>query len=313
MKPDVLSLGDFPPGMMAALAERFTVYHFVPYPLPDGALAPEVAGRIRAVATEANRGASRELIARLPRLEIIACFGVGTDRIDLAAAREHGIAVTNTPGVMADAVADLAIGLMLASARGIVAADRFVRDGQWAKGPIGLARMVTGKRLGVLGLGAIGRAIADRAAAFRMTVRYCGPRRKPDAPYEFVAEPVALARESDFLMIACKGGPETQHLVSAAVIAALGPAGTLINVARGSVVDEAALIAALREGRLGAAALDVFATEPHVSPELVALPNVIVQPHHGAATIEAREAIGRLVIDNIAAKLAGRPLPTPVI
>jgi lactate dehydrogenase-like 2-hydroxyacid dehydrogenase len=165
----------------------------------------------------------------------------------------------------------------------------------------------------VLGLGAIGRAIADRAVGFRMTVRYCGPRRKPDAPYQFVADPVALARESDFLMIACKGGPETQHLVSAAVIAALGATGTLINVARGSVVDEAALIAALRDGRLGAAALDVFATEPRVSPELMSLPNVIVQPHHGAATSEAREAIGRLVIDNIVAKLEGRPPPTPVI
>ena len=219
MRPDVLALGDFPPGMMAALAARFTVHHFVPYPLPDGALAPDVAARIRAVATEANRGASRELIARLPRLEIIACFGVGTDRVDLAAARERGIAVTNTPGVMADDVADLAIGLMLASARGIVAAERFVRDGQWTKGPIGLARTVTGRRLGVLGLGAIGRAIADRAAAFKMAVRYCGPRRKPDAPYEFVGDPVALARDSDFLMIACKGGPETQHLVSAEVIA----------------------------------------------------------------------------------------------
>ncbi len=313
MKPDVLALGDFPPGMMTALAGPCTVHHFVPYPLPEGALAPEVAGRIRAIATEANRGASRELMARLPRLEIIACFGVGTDRIDLAAARERAIAVTNTPGVMADDVADLAIALMLASARGIVAADRFVRDGQWAKGPIGLSRTVTGKRLGVLGLGAIGRAIADRATAFRMTVRYCGPRRKPEAPYEFIADPVALARESDFLMIACKGGPDTRHLVSAAVIAALGPAGTLINVARGSVVDEAALIAALRDQRLGAAALDVFATEPHVAPELMALPNVVVQPHHGAATIEAREAIGRLVIENIAAQIEGRPLPTPVI
>jgi lactate dehydrogenase-like 2-hydroxyacid dehydrogenase len=312
MKTDVLALGDFPPGMMAALAERFAVHHFIPYPLPEGALPPEVAGRIRALATEANRGASRELIARLPRLEIIACFGVGTDRLDLAAARERTIAVTNTPGVMADAVADLAIGLMLASARGIVAADRFVRDGQWAKGPIGLARMVTGKRLGVLGLGAIGRAIADRAAAFKMTIRYCGPRRKPDAPWDFVADPVALAGASDVLMVACKGGPETEHLVSAAVLAALGPAGTLINVARGSVVDEAALIAALRDGRLGFAALDVFATEPNVAPELLTLPNVIVQPHHGAATSEAREAIGRLVIENIVAKLEGRPLPTPV-
>src|SRR5215831_2586801 len=197
MKPDVLALGDFPPGMMAALAERFTVHHFVPYPLPEGALAPEVPGRIRAIATEANRGASREMMARLPRLEIIAGFGVGTDGIDLAAARERGIAVTNTPGVIADDVADLAIGLMLASARRIIAADRYVRDGQWAKGAIGLAHKVTGKRLGVLGLGGIGRAIADRAAAFKMAVRYCGPRRKPDAPYDYVADPVALARDSD--------------------------------------------------------------------------------------------------------------------
>ncbi|HEY2135944.1 MAG TPA: NAD(P)-dependent oxidoreductase, partial [Xanthobacteraceae bacterium] len=217
MKPDILALGAFPPGMMAALAARFTVHHFVPYPVPDGALTPAVAARIRAIATEANRGASRDLIARLPGLEIIACFGVGTDGIDLAAARERGIAVTNTPGVIADDVADLAIGLMLASARRIIAADRYVRDGSWAKGPIALARRVTGKRLGVLGLGGIGRAIADRAAAFRMAVSYCGPRRKPDVPYDYVADPVALARGSDFLMIACKGGSETHHLVSGAV------------------------------------------------------------------------------------------------
>src|SRR5712672_1937695 len=299
MKPDILALGVFPPGMMTALAERFTVHHVVPYPLPDGALPADIAGRIRALATEANRGATRDLIARLPRLEIIACFGVGTDGIDLAAARQRGIPVTNTPGVMAEDVADLAIGLMLASARRILAADRFVREGRWTKGPIGLGRQVTGKRLGVLGLGAIGRAIADRATGFRMTVHYCGPRRKPDTPYEFVANPVALARESDFLMIACKGGLDTRHLVSTAVIEALGPAGTLINVARGSVVDEAALIAALRDGRLGFAALDVFDNEPVVAPELLMLPNVIVQPHHGSATVETREAIGRLVIENI--------------
>jgi lactate dehydrogenase-like 2-hydroxyacid dehydrogenase len=284
----------------------------VPYPLPAGALAPDIAGRVQAIATEANRGATRDLIALLPRLEIIACFGVGTDGIDIAAARERGIAVTNTPGIIADDVADLAIGLMLASARRIIAADRYVRDGLWAKGAIGLAHKVTGKRLGVLGLGGIGRAIADRAAAFKMTVRYCGPRRKPDAPYDYVADPVALARDSDVLMVACKGGPDTRHLVSTAVIEALGPDGTLINVARGSVVDEAALIAALRAGRLGGAALDVFENEPQVAAELLALPNVIVQPHHGTATIETREAIGRLVIDNIVAKLEGRPLPTPV-
>ena len=311
MKPDILSIGAFPPGMMQGLSERFTVHQFRECPPPES-LDPALAARVRAIATEANRGATRALIAALPRLEIIACFGVGVDAIDLAAARERNIPVTNTPGIMADDVADLAIGLMLASSRQILAADRFVRDGRWTSGPIPLARQVTGKRLGVLGLGGIGRAIAERGAAFRMQVRYSGPRRKPDAHYEFVADPTELARGSDFLMVACKGGPETRHLVSGAVIEALGPAGTLINVARGSVVDEAALIRALKAGRLGFAALDVFENEPHVAPELLALPNVLVQPHQGSATVETREAIGALVIDNIVAQFERRPLPTPV-
>jgi lactate dehydrogenase-like 2-hydroxyacid dehydrogenase len=166
--------------------------------------------------------------------------------------------------------------------------------------------------MGVVGLGGIGRAIADRGAGFRMRVIYHGPRRKADAPYELVPDLVALARQSDYLMVACKGGPDTHHLISAAVIDALGPSGTLINVARGSVVDEPAMIAALAAGRLGHAALDVFESEPSPAPELLALPNVIVQPHHGSATLETRTAIGQLMIDNLSAHFAGRPLPTPV-
>jgi lactate dehydrogenase-like 2-hydroxyacid dehydrogenase len=165
----------------------------------------------------------------------------------------------------------------------------------------------------VLGLGGIGRAIADRGVALRMRVLYHGPRRKPDVPYPYVADPVELGRASDYLMVACAGGPQTRHLVSAAVIEALGPKGTLINVARGSVVDEAALIAALRDGRLGHAALDVFDSAPNPSPDLLKLPNVIVQPHHGSATVETRTAIGQLMIDNLAAHFAGRPLLTPVL
>jgi lactate dehydrogenase-like 2-hydroxyacid dehydrogenase len=163
----------------------------------------------------------------------------------------------------------------------------------------------------VLGLGGIGRAIADRGAAFRMRVIYHGPRRKDDAPYEYVDDLIGLAQQSDYLMVACKGGPDTRHLVSAAVIDALGPKGTLINVARGSVVDEPALIAALAEGRLGHAALDVFESEPVPSPEVLKLPNVIVQPHHGSATLETRTAIGQLMIDNLSAYFAGKPLLTP--
>ncbi len=312
MKIDVLSIGAFPEATNAELANRFAVTHHFRPPEPD-ALSAELKTRIRAIATEANRGAGRALIAALPKLEVISIFGVGTDSVDLAAAHERNVPVTNTPGVLTDEVADLAIGLMLASARQILFADRYVRDGSWArKGPIPLGRGVGGKTIGIIGLGGIGRAIADRAAAFRMRVVYSGPRRKPDAPYEYVADIVELARRSDYLMVACKGGPETRHLVSSAVLDALGPNGTLVNVARGSVVDESALIKALTEGRLGHAALDVFESEPDPSPALLKLRNVIVQPHHGSATVETRVAIGQLMIDNLSAHFAGRPLLTPV-
>ncbi|MGA7490677.1 MAG: 2-hydroxyacid dehydrogenase [Xanthobacteraceae bacterium] len=312
MTIDVLSIGSFPEATNAELARRFAITHRLQRPPPD-TLSPELKARIRGIATEANRGADRALISALPKLEVICVFGVGTDAIDLAAARERGVPVTNTPGILTDEVADLAVGLMLASARRIPFADRYVRDGSWAsKGPIPLGRSVGGKTMGVVGLGGIGRAIADRGAAFRMRVIYTGPRRKADAPYGYVADVVELARQSDYLMVACKGGPETRHLVSAAVIDALGPKGTLINVARGSVVDEAALIAALAEGRLGHAALDVFESEPNPSPDLLRLPNVLVQPHHGSATVETRTAIGQLMIDNLTAHFAGRPLLTPV-
>jgi D-3-phosphoglycerate dehydrogenase len=312
MTIDVLSIGAFPEATNAGLASRFAVTrHFHP-PAPD-ALSDALRDRIRGIATEANRGANRALIMALPRLEVISLFGVGTDSVDLAAARERGIPVTNTPGILTDEVADLAIGLMLASARQIVFADRYVRDGTWAsKGPLPLGRSVANKTMGVVGLGGIGRAIADRGAAFRMRVIYSGPRRKPDVPYDYVDDLVELARQSDFLMVACKGGPETRHLVSAAVIAALGPAGTLINVARGSVVDEEALIKALSGGHLGHAALDVFEREPDPAPALLELPNVIVQPHQGSATLETRTAVGQLMINNLSAHFAGEPLLTPV-
>ena len=223
MKPDVLSLGNFPKATMVELDRRFTLHHFADYTLPPPGLKPEVAARVRAIATEANRGANRALIAVLPKLEVISAFGVGIDAIDLEAAREHSIPLTNTPGILADEVADLAIGLMLASARQILIADSFVRNGNWAKGPISFGRSVGGKTMGVVGLGGIGRAIADRGAAFRMRVLYHGPRPKPDAPYAYVPDLIELARQSNYLMVACKGGPATRHLVSAAVMRALGP------------------------------------------------------------------------------------------
>jgi lactate dehydrogenase-like 2-hydroxyacid dehydrogenase len=312
IKPDVLALGPafaLLPKVMGEMERYFTVHHRQDYPaFLDGKLGQ----RIRGLATEANRGARRDLLGLLPKLEIIALFGVGLDLVDLPAARERNLPVTNTPGAVAREVADLAIGMMLASTRQIVFADRFVREGRWKQGPLPLGRSVHGKTLGVVGLGGIGRAIADRAVAFGMRVVYYGPRRKPDAPYTYEGNLVALAKASDVLMVACKGGPETHHVVSDAVISALGPEGTLINVARGSVVDEAALITALKRGTLGFAALDVFENSPNINEAFLTLPNVIVQPHQGSAARETREAMGLQVVDNLRAHFEGRQLPSPV-
>jgi lactate dehydrogenase-like 2-hydroxyacid dehydrogenase len=312
IKPDVLALGPafaLLPKVMGEMERYFTVHHRHDYP---AFLDAKLSQRIRGLATEANRGARRDLLGLLPKLEIIALFGVGLDLVDLPAARERNLPVTNTPGAVAREVADLAIGMLLASTRQIIFADRFVREGRWKQGPLPLGRSVHGKTLGVVGLGGIGRAIADRAVAFGMRVVYYGPRRKSDAPYAYVDDLVALAKASDVLMVACKGGPETRHLVSAAVIAALGPEGTLINVARGSVVDEAALIAALKTGTLGFAALDVFENSPNLNEAFLTLPNVIVQPHQGSAARETREAMGLQVVDNLRAHFEGRQLPSPV-
>src|SRR5579859_2558095 len=312
MKPVVLSLGAFPPLTVKTLGERFELHHFTVYPLPQGTLGSELKGRITGLATEANRGATRDLIMSLPKLEIISVFGVGVDAVDLAVARGRGIPVTNTPGILADECADLAIGMMLASARQIVYADRYVRSGDWLKGPIRLGHSVGGKTIGVVGLGGIGRAIADRAQAFRMKVLWHGPRPKPDVPYEYVADLVEMALRSDFLMVACKGGDETRGLISATVMDALGPKGTLINIARGTVVDEAAMIVRLRDGRLGYAALDVHLNAPRIAPAFLELPNVLLQPHHGSATVETRTAMGQLMFDNLTAHFAGRKLLTPL-
>ena len=312
IKPDVLALGPafaLLPKVMGEMERYFTVHHRHDYP---SFLDDKLSQRIRGLATEANRGARRDLLGLLPKLEIIALFGVGLDLVDLPAARERNLPVTNTPGRVAREVADLAIGMMLASTRQIIFADRFVREGRWKQGPLPLGRSVHGKTLGVVGLGGIGRAIADRAVAFGMRVVYYGPRRKPDAPYTYVGDLVALAKESDVLMIACKGGPATHHLVSAAVISALGPEATLINVARGSVVDEAALVTALKTGTLGFAALDVFENSPNINEAFLTLPNVIVQPHQGSAARETREAMGLQVVENLRAHFEGRQLPSPV-
>ena len=267
----------------------------------------------RAAVTNGIIGAEGRLIEALPALEIIGVFGVGVDAVDLATARARGVRVTNTPDVLTEGVAELAMALLLDRRPADRLNDRYVRAGRWPKeGDPALANSLAGKRLGILGLGRIGRAVAQRAEAFDMAICYGGPRRKADVAYDY-GDLVAMARAVDCLMVTCLGGPTTAGLIGREVIDALGPEGWLINVARGSVVDEPALVEALVEGRLGGAGLDVFAREPEVPEALLGLDNVVLQPHQASATWETRDAMGQLVVDNLKAHFAGRPLPTPVV
>src|SRR5689334_9401664 len=311
MKPEVLIVAAMMPRVMETLANEFTAHRL--WEAPDqAALLASIGPRIRGLATAGGRGAEAKLIAALPALEIIACYGVGVDAIDLAAARARSIVVTNTPDVLTDDVADLGVALLLAASRRICQGDRHVRSGAWLKGDMALMRKFTGSKVGILGLGRIGQAIARRCAAFDSEIAWHGPRAKPDVPWRFVPSLVALAKESDFRVLSCPGGAATRNLVDRSVLDALGPQGILVNVSRGSVVDEAALVAALADGRLGGAALDVFVDEPRVPPALFAMDNVVLQPHVASATVETRGAMGDLVINNLRNHFAGRPVITPV-
>jgi hydroxypyruvate reductase len=311
MKPDVLLICPLIRHVMEALDETYAVRRL--YEAADpGALLAAVGPRIRGVATSGHAGCSAAVMDALPSLEIIAGYGVGVDAVDLAHAARRGVVVTNTPDVLDDEVANLAVALVLATSRDLVAADRFVRDGRWQAGDMPLARGIRGRPVGILGLGRIGRDIARKLEVFGCDIRYHGRRAQPDQRYRYYADLVQMAADSDFLIVICPGGAETRHLVGRAVLDALGPEGTLINIARGSVVDEAALVAALVDGRLGAAGLDVFEDEPNVPEALLGLENVVLQPHRGSATVETRTAMGNLMLENLAAHFAGRPVPTPV-
>lgn len=268
---------------------------------------------VEVVATTVRAGCDGALIARLPALRAICSWGVGYETIDVGAAAARGVEVSNTPDVLDDCVADLAWGLLLATARRIVVADRYVRDGRWTElGGFPLSTRVSGKRLGVLGLGRIGRAIARRGCGFDIDVRYHGRAAKADIPYRYEPSLTELARWADILIVACQGGPETRHLVDAPVLEALGPSGILINIARGSVVDQDALIRALAAGLVGGAGLDVLEGEPGAPEALRASERVVLTPHVGSATSDTRTAMERLVVDNVRAALGGRPLLTPV-
>jgi lactate dehydrogenase-like 2-hydroxyacid dehydrogenase len=311
MKPSVLQTGPLLPLVEAGLAQAYTVHALHEIADAPGFLAEHGAG-IAAVASSNREGIRAPLIDALPKLKLIAHFGVGYDTVDVEHARRKGIVVTNTPDVLTDCVADLAIALLVDVARAVTAGDRYVRAGRWLKGPMPLARKVSGRRLGVLGLGRIGRAIAARAEGFDMEIRYHNRRRVPDVAYAYEHSVEDLARWSDFLVLATAGGEATRGLVSAAVLDALGPEGFLVNIARGSVVDEAALVAALQGGRIAGAALDVFADEPRVPEALFALDNVVLTPHIASATTDTRAAMGQLVLDNLAAFFRDGTTLTPV-
>jgi lactate dehydrogenase-like 2-hydroxyacid dehydrogenase len=268
---------------------------------------------IRAAISGGN-GIDAATMDAAPHLEMVALAVVGYDRVDLDHARARGIAVTNTPDVLTDDVADLAVGLMIAAARRLPQQDLYVRQGRWVTdGMPPLTRRASGRRIGIVGLGRIGQAIAHRARPFASQLGYFSRHpRSEGADYRYFGDPLALAAWADTLIVAVSGGPGTAGLVSKAVMDALGPDGILVNIARGSVVDESAMVAALRDGRLGAAGLDVFADEPHVPEALLSLENTVLLPHQGSGTTETRRAMGELALANLAAFFAGKPLITPI-
>ncbi|CAN7417426.1 2-hydroxyacid dehydrogenase [Neorhizobium sp. LjRoot104] len=313
-KPDILLIGPYPEWDLVELEAQYNVLKL--YDASDrNAFVSEHAAEIRAIATRGELGASADLIAALPKLEVISVYGVGYDAVNLDAARARGIRVTNTPDVLTNDVADLGVAMMLVQSRGMIGAETWVRDGSWGtKGLYPLKRRVWGRKAGVLGLGRIGFEVAKRLKGFDMDIAYNDVSEKPYAEgMTFIADPVELARRSDFLFVTLAASAATRHIVSKEVIEALGPEGMLINISRASNIDEDALLAALEAKTIGSAALDVFEGEPQLNPRFLALDNVLVQPHHASGTIETRKAMGKLVRDNLAAHFAGAALPTPVI
>lgn len=308
-RPSVLIVARLPQHLMHLLHDNFECHNLL-----DGmsdeqfnAIAPNVVG----IAANGEARVTRELIGRLPSLQIVSVFGVGYDGVDVPAARERGIHVTHTPDVLTEDVADMAIALLLATARNVVRADRFARSGEWKNGPFPFTTKVSGAKLGIVGLGRIGEAIAQRAAGFGMQINYHNRSRK-DVPYTYFADIISLATEVDFLVMITPGGADTRALVNTEVLEALGPKGFLINVARGSVVDEPALIAALKAGKIAGAGLDVFANEPNIPTELAALDNVVLTPHMASGTLVTRTAMADLAFANLQAHFAGKPVITPV-
>jgi D-3-phosphoglycerate dehydrogenase len=311
-KPEILMMGPYPAWDLEDLESNYKVHRL--WEAADrAAFLSEVGGNVRAIATRGEIGASAELMKALPGLEIVSCYGVGTDAIDLSHAKANGIRVTNTPNVLTADVADIGVGLLLAVARQIPQADRYVRDGRWRNANMQLVTRVHGKKVGIVGMGRIGVEVAKRLAAFDCPIAYFDINRRDDLPYTFVPNLITLAEQSEFLIVTLAGGASTQGIINADVLQALGGDGILINISRGSTIDEAALLDALERNVIKGAGLDVFWNEPNIDERFLTLENVVLQPHHASGTVETRQAMGKLVRDNLAAHFAQQPLLTPVI
>lgn len=313
-KIEILQVGPYPAWDEERLNASFTMHRYFQASDKSAFLARH-GGGIRGIATRGELGADRAMIEALPNLEIISVYGVGYDAVDISAARERGIRVTNTPDVLTKDVADLGVAMMLAQARGVIGGETWVRSSDWAKkGLYPLKTRVHGKRAGVLGLGRIGFEVAKRLTGFDLEIAYSDTGPKDYAKdWTFVADPVELAARSDFLFVTLAASAETRHIVGRKVIEALGPEGILINISRASNIDEEALLDALEGKSLGSAALDVFEGEPSLNPRFLALDNILLQPHMASGTVETRKAMGALVFDNLSAHFDGRSPPTPVL
>ncbi len=310
MSVEIAVIGPQRPLVIEALTKEYQVHNVIEAKDKIAALSP-VAQRIRGVVSNAMTGLSAEMIDALPKVELCAIMGVGLETTNLARARERGIVVTTTP-VLYDDVADLAVILGMCASRRIAAADRFVRSGAWLKGRIAPAQKFSGKRAGILGLGRIGQALAPRLQAFGMSVAYYDPLPKPEVPYQAFPTPLELAQNVDILFLAAAGGPGVKHIVNREILEALGPKGIFVNVARGWLVDEAALVETLTSGKLGAAGLDVFEHEPEVPDVLLGLDSVVLTPHIASNTEETMRAMGECVLDNVRSWFAGTGPVTPV-
>ena len=313
-KPEILQVGPYPEWDQVPLEQAFTMHKLFKMAAPASFLI-EHGRAIRGIATRGELGADRKMIEACPNLEIISVYGVGFDAVDLDACRKRNVRVTNTPDVLTRDVADLGVAMMLCQARGMIGAETWVRSGDWArKGLYPLTRRVHESKAGILGLGRIGREVARRLAGFDMEIAYSDLAPKDcTRDWTFIADPVELARHSDYLFVTMAASEDTRHFVGREVIEAVGPEGMVINISRASNIDEAALLNALEGGALGSAALDVFEGEPDLNPRFLKLKNVLLQPHHASGTAETRKAMGKLVRDNMAAHFAGRPLLTPVL